>query len=133
MKRAAMVMLALAAAGCATPQGALRTLAGQWGGRHVGLDLGPTGGKVAYDCAAGTIDQPLVAAADGRFSAAGTHTPGHGGPDRIGDEPPSYPARYSGRLSGETMTLRVDVAALDRRLGPFTLTRGAPANFLRCL
>ena len=128
-----MVLLALAAAGCATPQGAGRSLAGQWGGHHVGLDVGATGGQVAYDCAAGTIDQPLVAAADGRFGAAGTHTPGHGGPDRIGDVPRSYPARYSGRVSGETMTLLVDVAGLGSRLGPFTLTRGAPANLLRCL
>jgi hypothetical protein len=133
VKRAAVIVLALAAAGCATPQPAGRTLVGRWGGQHVGLDVGPAGARLAYDCAAGTVDQPLVAAADGRFTATGTHTPGHGGPDRVGEVPLSYPARYSGRVRGDTMTLRVDVAGLDSRLGPFTLHRGAPANLLRCL
>lgn len=129
----ASILLAALVSGCATPLAGDRSLAGSWGGRHVGLDMGRASGRLAYDCAAGTIDGALTADAAGRFAATGTHTPGQGGPDRIDYTPPSYPARYSGSIRGETMTLIVDVAALGARIGPYTLRRGAEPILLRCL
>ena len=127
------MLLALIAASCATPAASGRSLAGKWGGQHVGLVMGEANGRLDYDCAAGTIDGPITADAAGRFAATGTHTPGQGGPNRIGSTPPSYPARYSGNARGDTMTLAVDVPALNTRIGPITLRRDADPILLRCL
>ncbi len=130
--KAVLLTLPLALAACATvpPAG---PLTGSWGGQHVGLRLDPAGGALDYDCAAGRIDQPLVADGGGRFVANGSHTPGSGGPDRAGVTPPSYPARYSGVVRGEMMTLTVDVAAIGARIGPYRLRRGAEPVLMRCL
>lgn len=106
---------------------------GSWGGEHIGLTLDAGGGALEYDCAAGRIDEPLVTGPAGEFAANGSHTPGTGGPERLGQGRPSYPARYSGHVSGETMRLRVSVPARNLELGPYELRRGAEPQLLRCL
>ncbi|MEO6387402.1 MAG: hypothetical protein ABIT16_02930 [Croceibacterium sp.] len=129
--RAASFLCALALAGCATvPPG---PLAGSWGARGVSLVLDAQQGHLEYDCAAGTIAGPLVPDAAGRFAADGTHTPGQGGPVRIDQPPPSWPARYTGIVRGDTIQLSVEVPARALSLGPFTLRRGAQPQLLRCL
>lgn len=133
MKVAAPALLMLLfAAGCASVPPAGIPLTGSWGGEHVGLELTPTGGTADYDCAAGRIEGPLLPRADGSFQASGTHTPGTGGPERIGVVPPSYAARYEGSVRGDRMTLlvRVENGIL---VGPFTLRRGAQPILMRCL
>ena len=117
---------------CATSMVA-RPVTGEWGGEHVGLTLDQTGGRLEYDCAAGRIYGPLIRAPDGSFAADGAHTPGMVGPDRLDYVPPSYPARYTGKVGGETMTLRVAVPSRDLMLGPFRLRRDAEPRILRCL
>lgn len=131
-KAAAAFVVALALAGCvgAPPPG---PLGDSWGGRGIALALDAGGGRLEYDCAAGTIDGPLVPDAAGRFTAAGTHTPGHGGPERIDQPPASFPARYAGTVRGAEMRLEVDVPARALHLGPFTLRRGEEPVLLRCL
>lgn len=131
MKRSA-VLLALLLGACAAVPPAAVPLAGQWGGLHVALVLTPSGGALDYDCAAGTIDQPLVPGTDGRFAALGRHTPGMGGPERIGEVRPSRPARYSGSVRGDevTLTVRLDDGTM---IGPYALRRGAEPRLMRCL
>lgn len=133
IRPAALLIAAVAGlAACASlpPEGV--PLTGQWGGRHVGLTLGESSGQLDYDCAAGTIDGPLVPLRDGTFEAEGRHTPGTGGPEREGEVRPSYRALYSGAVHGTRMTLqaRVENGAL---LGPFTLARDSEPILLRCL
>lgn len=129
-------LLALAAAAtlaaCASLPPAGVPLTGEWGGTHVGLKLGETSGVLDYDCAAGTIDGPLVPRRDGSFESEGMHTPGWGGPERSGEVRPSYRTRYWGTVRGTRMTLqaRVENGVL---LGPFTLVRGAEPIIFRCL
>ena len=108
-------------------------LTGSWGGRHVGLTLAAEGGRLDYDCAAGTIDTPLNPGSDGRFFSRGTHSPGQGGPVRIGHEPPRLPATYEGRVRGDRMTLLVRVPSTGVELGPFALRRGVEPILMRCL
>ena len=86
-----------------------------------------------YDCAAGTIDEPVRPDSAGRFSVRGTHTPGHGGPERVGEEVQRLPANYEGRVSGSRMTLSVRVIASGLELGPFTIERDARPVIMRCL
>jgi hypothetical protein len=107
--------------------------ASEWGGEHVGLTVSATGGTLEYDCASGTIDQPILAATDGSFSAIGTHTRGHGGPSMIGEIPDRHPARYDGWTDGETMRLSVTLTDTGDKLGSFTLVRGQSPRVFRCL
>ena len=125
-------MLAGALAACAAVPQAGAPLTGQWGGRHVGLRLGATSGELEYDCAAGTIGGPLVPRRDGSFEVEGRHTPGTGGPERVGEVRPSYRARYWGAVRGNRMTLQARVEN-GVTLGPFTLELGAEPVLLRCL
>lgn len=131
-KRFALASALATLGGCATAAPG-SPLTGNWGGEHVGLTLQEGGGQLVYDCASGTIAEPLIPVGDGTFSVTGTHTPGQGGPDRVGDVPPSHPARYSGRVDGNLMTLRVDVPSRDIAIGPLRLRRGEDPRLLRCL
>lgn len=108
-------------------------LIGSWGGEHVGLALTASGGTLEYDCAAGTIDGPVRPDGNGRFLATGSHTPGTGGPEQIGSPRPTYTASYSGQVTGEGMTLSVNVPSRGIVIGPYRLRRGAPPKLLRCL
>jgi len=106
---------------------------GSWGGDHVVLTITNEGGALEYDCAAGTIDEPFVVDAGGRFDLRGTHVRGHGGPIRVGEEPDRHPARYTGRIDGNRMTLTVMMTDLDQSVGTFTLIFGASPRIVKCL
>ena len=105
----------------------------EWGGDHIGLTVSATGGTLEYDCATGTIDQPIVAATNGSFVVQGTHTIGHGGPIMVGEIPDRHPARYDGWTDGETMKLTVTITDTGQKLGDFTLTRGQSPHVFKCL
>jgi hypothetical protein len=105
----------------------------EWGGDHVGLIVLATGGTLEYDCASGTIDQPVVAATNGNFIAQGTHTIGHGGPIMVGEIPDRHPARYDGWTDGETMRLSVTLTDTGQKLGDYTLVRGQSPHVFKCL
>jgi len=126
----AAIALTACAAPAMTQPGDLVT--GDYGGEHVGLSLDAEGGRLEYDCASGTIDGPLTTDSLGRFSVTGRHTPGEGGPDRVGDAPRSWPARYLGQARGDILTLRVEVEGAASP-GAFRLTRDAAPMLLRCL
>ena len=123
----------LSAAGPCSKELAGPVAPSQWGGDHLGLTVTATGGSLEYDCAAGSIDQPIVAGTDGNFVALGTHSPGHGGPIMQGEVPERRPARYDGWTDGETMTLKVTLTDTNETLGTFRLARGQTPHILRCL
>ena len=136
--RIAVWTAALAMAACETgsPSAAAagqRPLTGSWGGAHVSLVLRPDGGALEYDCASGSIDEPLRTDAGGRFTARGTHVPGQGGPEREGEVPPRLPALYSGAVSGAKMRLLVRIPSTGAEIGPLELRRDAEPILLRCL
>lgn len=119
-------------ASCAAVPPAGVPLTGRWGGDHVGLTLDANGGTLDYDCAAGAIAGPLVPLGDGSFAAIGTHSPGHGGPEQVGEVHPDFAARYVGTVRGDRMTLTIKVAN-DVLIGPYSLRRGAEPMLMRCL
>lgn len=106
---------------------------GGWGGDHAGLVATPDSGTMEYDCAVGRITEPLRPDADGAFTAIGTHTPGHGGPMRIDEVLPRRPARYTGRVAGDKMTLTVVMTDSAVAVGTFALVRGRSARVFKCL
>ena len=132
MIRSVLIVSLLALAGCAAIPKTPTHLTGQWGGEHVGLTLEGAIGSLDYDCASGTIDGAIFPAADGRFTATGSHRAGQGGPVRVGQIFTSQRASYAGTVDKDRMTLTVRLE--DRTvMGPFTLVRGAPPQLLRCL
>ena len=125
------LLLPLVPAACASVPAEGVPVTGSWGGTHVGLTLDAAGGRLEYDCAGGTIG-PVIPGRDGRFVAAGTHTPEHGGPVREGEVLPTHPVQFSGTVRGDRMTLHGRVAT-GVELGPFQLRRGAEPIIFRCL
>lgn len=129
---AAFPIVLLAGATCATqPTGPIPP--SEWGGQHIGLLVLTGGATIEYDCASGTIDEPLTVDSRGGFTAMGTHTRGHGGPAMIGEILDRRPARYTGSTDGTSMTLRVTLTDDGQSLGAFTLTRGASPAVVKCL
>ena len=107
---------------------------GTWGGTHLGLVVTDTGATIEYDCAAGTITEPLRLDASGNFDWRGIHYPGHGGPVRIDEPPNAHPARYTGHATSQTMSITLtvlDMPAVTPQA--FTVTRGGSARVFKCL
>lgn len=133
--RTVCLLLALAALmGCsAASTQPPAVILGDWGGDHAGLIATADSGTLEYDCAVGRITETLRPDAAGHFAATGTHTPGHGGPSRIDEVPPLRPARYSGRVDGDLMSLTVVMTDSNATVGTFQLTRGRSPNVFKCL
>jgi hypothetical protein len=110
---------------------ARRVAPGLWGGHHVRMMVSDEGARLEYDCAGGTIDQPIVLDARGRFAAKGSYTPERGGPRR---EAPTAVARarYVGRIDGDTMKLTVTLETGKEPVGMFTLKRGDDVLLTKC-
>jgi hypothetical protein len=137
--RPALMAAAMLMAGCQTLEGKPPNVIGIWGGPHAGLDFEGGLAEAQFDCASGTIDDPLIPAPDGSFSVKGTYRTGAPGPVKVGQFFKSQGAIFAGQIakapaknSARVMTLHV---ALDdgTTLGPFTLTEGTPPQLTRCL
>jgi len=118
-------------------------LIGIWGGPHVGVEFGGGLGEVRFDCASGTIDEPIVPLRpSGSFSVKGSYRTGTGGPVKVGQFFRSQEAQYSGQVvqtkepgaKSATQVMTLDVTLEDgTKLGPFTATEGVPPQLTRCL
>jgi hypothetical protein len=106
-----------------------RLMPGVWGGDHVRMEIAGERASLEFDCATGTIGQPIVLDGSGRFSAKGSYAPEHG-PRR--ERETSTSAVYAGRVSGETMTLTITLEAGAQRVGRFTLTRDREPLLTKC-
>ena len=121
---------ALVAAACSSDVFPTAVPTGSWGGDHIALDVTGTGAQVNFDCAHGTLVQPLTLDSSGQFGVPGTYTP-EGGPTPQFEQ--RIPAVYSGRLQGKTLTLTVTLTGSSQALGSFTLTWGRTPTITKCL
>lgn len=110
-----------------------RMTKGTWGGNHISMEVTEEGAQVEYDCAHGTISEPLRIDSQGKFSAKGTHIRERGGPQRVGSEDKGEPVIYSGTTDGKTATLTVTNSGTDEVIGTFTLTFGKGSRIIKCL
>lgn len=106
---------------------------GTWGGNHIAMEVTEEGAQIEYDCAHGTISEPLRIDSQGKFSAKGTHVRERGGPQRLGDEEKGEPVIYSGTTDGKTATVTVTSSGTDEVIGTFTLSLGKPSRIVKCL
>lgn len=104
---------------------------GAWGGEHVALQVSNSGARLELDCAHGEISGPLTVDKHGNFDMPGTFTPEHGGPIRKDENSNAQPARYTGHIEGDTMTLKI--VRGQQESGPLTLTRNAQPKLTKCL
>ncbi len=103
-----------------------------WGGRHISLHMTASGASIEFDCAQGSITEPIKANAAGEFSVAGTYTPELGGPVRKDNPPRALPATYKGTITGNTMHLEVVLADKTQQPTPFVLTKGSQGRVVKC-
>ena len=104
---------------------------GTWGGQHISMKVTARTVSIEYDCAHATIDQPITLDRYGRFSVSGRQFPEHGGPVREEDEA-GHPARFSGQVKGNSMTLKVENSATRELIGNFTAVYGAQPKLFKC-
>ena len=105
---------------------------GTWGGEHALLEIKDTSASIEFDCAHGTLQVPLTLNR-GAFDVAGEYVQEHGGPIRSDETVDRQPARYTGSVSGNTMTLLVRLTVTGQDRGTFTLTRGSTGRVFKCL
>jgi len=132
MLRLGGLLLLAAIAGCLEAN-APELVTGDWGGQHLGLVASTTGASLEYDCATGKIAEPIRPDAAGRFSVAGEHYPGHGGPIRVDEAQVKRPARYDGLVRGNLMDLTVMLTDSNTVIGTFTLEYGRSPFVFKCL
>jgi hypothetical protein len=100
--------------------------AGTWGGDAM-VTVTANGVHFEFPCASGDISQPLLTDSSGDFRADGTYVR-EGGP---GFTP--QPARYSGHVDNQTMTVTVTLSQTNQQVGSFTVKFGAPGSFAKCV
>ena len=108
-------------------------LKGKWGGEHIGMVVSDSSATLEYDCAHGTIDEPIIPDDEGRFEVIGVHVFEHGGPIRIDEIPDEHPALYKGHIVGNEMTLILVLTDTDTEIDTFFLTRGVDPLIYKCL
>jgi hypothetical protein len=127
----AVVLLALLCTACSSdPSGPLEQ--GSWGGEGVSLQVKSTGAHLEFDCATGDITE-LPVLDNGKFTANGTVTVGHGGPIFENEQPDVRSATYSGDVSGQHMTLDIAVGGSSPFSLHYELLLNAPPIIHRCL
>lgn len=117
---------------CAASYPAGLPLTGEWGGHGVNLSLSADGGKLEYDCAAGTLTGAVHPNSNGKFTATGRHEAYTPGPQNADAKPGGVATHYVGSVSGATMILQVQPAG-ETHMTSYTLTQGRRAKLIRCM
>jgi len=108
-------------------------LTGKWGGEHIRIVVSDSSATLEYDCAHGTIDEPIIPDDDGKFEVSGVHVFEHGGAIRIDEVADEHPALYKGQIVENEMTLILVITDTDTEIGTFSLVRGVNALIHKCL
>ena len=96
------------------------------------MSVGADSTTIQFDCADGEVPGKIYLREDGTFSADGTFARRHPGPTRP-NEPPPAAARYTGKLSGNKMTLKITLTADGSDAGEYMLEQGRSGRVVRCL
>ena len=109
-----------------------RKISGLWGGQGISMEVTDSGATLDFDCASGTITEPITLDSAGKFSAKGRFARHRPGPTREDDDTEGQPATYSGVVDGENLTLTITLAKNSEKVGDFTLAHGKMGRIRRC-
>ena len=104
---------------------------GSLGGIGIRIDVVASETRLEFDCAHASL-APLVLDADNQFDVTGALVLEHAGPLRQDEPERTEPARYRGRLDGETVTLSVTLTDSGESAGSYSATRGQPPRLRKC-
>ena len=107
-----------------------QNLSGVWGGLHVILEISSDSATLEFDCASGSIKDPILLDSTGYFDVVGSYNRQGPGPTRQGAKTESD-ARYSGMVNGDTMKLSVQLPGSAEIL-EFSLTHGKQGKITKC-
>ena len=103
---------------------------GVWGGKNLEMEVTPQGATLEFDCAQGTISEPLSVDKAGKFEAKGTFQT-QGGPVMRNRSGHGAEVVYSGSVKGDTMQLEFSLGDSDAP-EKFTLVRGQTGRLRKC-
>jgi hypothetical protein len=103
-------------------------IVGTWGGDNAGLIVSGTDVHIHIGCTLGDAVGPIRPDANGQFEANGTYNVDAYPVDRG----IVHPARFTGQITGLTMTLTVSLTDTARVLGPVTLIYGKEPKMGPC-
>jgi hypothetical protein len=109
-----------------------KVAAGRWGGTGIGLSVGESAVDIELDCAAAEIPRNLMVDKAGNFNTDGIYIRRSPGALRIKFPPKRSAARFEGKISGKTMTLRITLVETNEKVGDFTLQRGKSSTIRKC-
>ena len=106
---------------------------GVWGGDHIRMDVSDSGADIEFDCARGSISQPLELDAQGRFKLQGTYkaetpAPAAAGGGSTGS---GVTATYTGVLNGSSLRLEVSIEGQETPR-TFDLLQGDQGHLAKC-
>jgi hypothetical protein len=70
--------------------------------------------------------------ANGYFDLTGTHMQEHPGPVRNDETENNHPARYTGKVEGDQITIKVTLTDTKEDVGTFKLTFGRGSRVHKC-
>jgi len=106
---------------------------GVWGGEHIRMEVSASGADIEFDCARGSISQPLELDDKGRFKVQGIYraeTPAAAAVDG-GLTASGVKATYTGTLSGTSLRLEVFIEGQDTPR-TFDLVQGDQGHLAKC-
>ena len=106
---------------------------GDWGGTGIRLVVGSKTTAIEYDCGQGEITDVLKVDKNGNFDAKGSHTRQMPGPTRQDRPDTPEPAHYTGKITGDRMTLKVTITDKEIQVGDFQLELGKKVRLHKCL
>ena len=120
-----------AQSGAAAPTKAVPN--GVWGGEHIRMEVNDSGADIEFDCARGSISQPLELDDKGRFNVQGIYIAETPAPAAVDGSltASGVKATYTGTLSGSSLRLEVFIEGQDMPR-TFNLVQGDQGHLAKC-
>lgn len=123
-----ILSLIVIAACYSNPSDPITEIKGTWGGDNAGLITTDTSAHIHIGCTLGDTKSPIRPDARGNFDVTGTYNVDAYPVDRG----IIHPARFTGTVAGDRLTLTVTLTDDGRRLGPVKLERGKEPKMGPC-